>query len=143
MTAPRRVVAVLVAATVALTACSSGGSDIDAFCEEVSDLIQIDTLNFDQSAADDPAIRSGLAQTATQFERVVRASPEEVRPSAEVLAGLTRALSDAVADSDVRDPFERSQRIIAAQQQFEERLPGAAERYNAYVAQHCAPAPGG
>lgn len=140
---PRRVAALASGLALLIAACSGGGPSVDAFCREVADLLQTDALNFDASAVDDPAVRSGLAQTASQFETVVSVSPEEVRDSAEVLAGLTRALAEAVADSNARDPFERSEAILAAQQLYAEDLPDAVDEYNAYVTQHCAPAPGG
>ncbi len=124
------------------SACSADGPSVERFCREVAQLLETDLVNFEASSADDPAVRSGLARTADQFDDVVEASPEAVRPSAEVLAGLTRALSDAVNDTDPRDPFERAAAILAAQQQFEDDLPQALERYNAYVAQNCAPRPG-
>ncbi|MDG2113288.1 MAG: hypothetical protein P8N02_11820, partial [Actinomycetota bacterium] len=77
-----------------------------------------------------------------QFDDVVNASPSEIRPSVEVLAGLMRAYAQAIADTDPRDPFERSTAIAAAQQPFADDLDPALERYQAYVTQHCVPQPG-
>ena len=130
------------AALLALSACSSDGDTTVAFCEEVAELLETDALNFEASAVDDPAVRSGLARTAQQFADVARAAPDEIRGDVDVLAGLTSALAEAVTDTDPRDPFARSTAILAAQQQFEERLPAAVEAYNAVVARHCVPRPG-
>ena len=138
----RRIAASFLAVALWVSACSSDEPSAERFCSEVAQLLETDLVNFEASAADDPAVRSGLARTANQFEDVVDAAPELVRPIAEILAGLMRALSEAVNDTDPRDPFERAAALLAAQQQFEDVLPQALERYNAYVAQNCAPQPG-
>lgn len=131
------------AALVFVTACSGGGPSVDRFCRQVADLIETDALSLASSAADDPAIRSGLEQTASQLDEVVAAAPDEVRDSVEVIAGLTRALAEAVASTDQRDPFERSAELLAAQQQYDDTLGDAVDTFNTYVARHCVPQPGG
>ena len=123
--------------------CSSTTSPTEAFCREVARLVEVDLQSLDTSAADDPAVRAGLRQTADQFARVSQAAPQDVRPALEVIQGLLGAYLVAVETSDARDPFERSAAILAAQQEFSDSLPGAVDTYTAYVAQHCTPAPTG
>jgi hypothetical protein len=137
----RRVGASIVGWALVTAACTGGQPSVEDFCREVGQLIETDLVNFEFSAADDPAVRSGLARTASQLEDVEAASPDVIRPSVEVLAGLTRAYADAVAESDPHDPFERSAALLAAQQEFEDDLPDALTAYNAYVAHNCTPEP--
>ena len=124
-------------------ACSGGGPSSAGFCREVADLLTTDARSFEISAADDPATRAGLKQTAKQFEAVAAASPDDIKPSTLLLAEMTRALATAVVETDPRFPFERAAAIKAAQDPFAETLQPAIDRYNAYVARHCVPQPGG
>lgn len=138
-----RRIAVASSAALLMTACSGGEPTTERFCREVADLLETDLRNLDVSSSDDPATRSGLESTADQFEDVAAASPADIRPSVDILAGLTRAYATAIAETDIRDPFGRSAAIFAAQQEFADDLEPALERYQAYVTQHCVPSPGG
>ena len=141
MTTRRRSAAVLLTGAMLVAACSSSGLSTADFCEAVADLVAVDQLNLEASAVDDPAIRSGLERTANQFDEVADVAPDHIRPSVEVLAGLTRDLAAAIEATDPRDPFERAAAISAAQNRYADDLEGALETYNGYVAQNCAPSP--
>ncbi len=134
---------VLIGVALGAVACSDTPNPTAAFCEEVSALVEIDLRSFDTSAADDPAVRAGLRQTADQVGRVAAAAPEDIRPAVDVIEGLINGYVTAVAESDSRDPFERAAAVLAVQQEFSDDLPQAVDAYTAYVAQHCTPAPPG
>ncbi len=138
----RPVAAVLAFGLLAL-GCSGGGPSVESFCKQVYLLIEDDSFSLEASAVDDPAVRSGLERVANRLDEVVSASPDDIRPSVEVLAGLTRGFAEAIANTDQRDPFVRAEAIAAAQQQYEDDLDNAVDRFNAYVARNCVPQPGG
>ncbi len=123
-------------------AASCGGASIERFCEEVASLESADVQSLNTSASDDPAVRAELQRISSKFNDVLAVSPDEIRADVAVLAGLTAALEQVARETNSREQFERAAALLEAQAPYEDVLPGAVNRYNAYVTRRCTPAPG-
>ncbi len=130
-----------VALAATLLAASCGSTLIERFCEEVASLENADLQSLTTSATNDPAVRAELQRISSKFNDVLAASPDEIRADVAVLAGLTAALEQVARETNSREQFERAAALLAAQVPYEDVLPGAVNRYNAYVIRKCTPAP--
>ena len=148
MTARRRwilvaVAAVAVAGLMRVTVlASSNGSSVEEFCGEFAHLLLIDELSLAVNPNDDASTREAMERTARQFADAAAAAPADIQPDVQLLADLTAALSDAVADTDSRQTFDRAAALIAAQDPYLETQDTAAQRVVDYVTRNCIAAPG-
>ncbi len=108
----------------------------------MADLEDADLQSLSTPSGDDPAVRAEMQRISSKFNDVLAAAPDQIRADVAVLAGVTAALAAAVRETSSREPFERSAALLAAQADYEDVLPGAVDRYNAYVTRSCTPAPG-
>ncbi|WP_419922714.1 hypothetical protein [Candidatus Poriferisodalis sp.] len=115
---------------------------VDKFCAEFSHLLRVDQLSFDVNPSDDVEARGAMDRTARQFADAAAAAPPEISADVELLAALTEALSDAVAETSSREAFDRAAALIAAQDPFLEHQDAAAQRVSDYVTRNCTAAPG-
>ncbi|WP_419945524.1 hypothetical protein [Candidatus Poriferisodalis sp.] len=148
MTARRRwilvtVAAVAVAGVLRVTVFASDREpSVEEFCDEFAHLLLIDELSLAVNPNDDTATREAMERTARQFADAAAAAPAEIQPDMGVLADLTAALSDAVADTNARETFDRAAALIAAQDPYLETQDAAAQRVVDYVTRNCIAAPG-
>ncbi len=120
----------------------SGEPSAEEFCEEFAHLLVVDELSLTVNPNDDASARDAMDRTARQFADAAAAAPAEIRPDVQLLADLTAALRDAVADTASRETFDRAAALIAAQDPFLETQDAAAQRVIDYVTRHCIAAPG-
>ncbi|MCY4516293.1 MAG: hypothetical protein OXB99_03540 [Acidimicrobiaceae bacterium] len=120
----------------------SGEPSVEEFCGEFAHLLVVDQLSLTVNPNDDTTTREAMDRTARQFADAAAAAPLEIRPDMALLADLTAALSDAVAETASRETFDRAAALIAAQRPFLEAQDGATRRVVDYVTRHCTAAPG-
>ena len=111
-------------------------------CDEFAHLQLIDELSLAVNPNDDVSTREALERTARQFGDAAGAAPAEIQPDVQLLADLTAALSDAIADTDSRETFDRAAALISAQDPYLETQDAVAQRVVDYVTRHCIAAPG-
>lgn len=148
MTARRRWILAAVAAVAVVPAmratvfAGADGPSVEEFCDEFAHLLLIDELSLAVNSNDDASTREALERTARQFADAADAAPVEIQPDVRLLADLTAALSDAIADTDSRETFDRAAALIAAQDPYLETQDAAAQRVVDFVTRHCIAAPG-
>ena len=151
MTAPasRRRWLLAVVAVVALAALlrltlwsDSGEPSVEEFCGEFAHLLVVDELSLAVNPKDDASTREAMDRTARQFADAAAAAPAEISADMQLLADLTAALSDAVAETASRQPFDRAAALIAAQDPYLESQDAATQRVVDYVTRNCTAAPG-
>lgn len=121
---------------------SDSEASIEEFCGEFAHLLLIDELSLAVNPNDDASTREALERTARQFADAAAAAPLEIQPDVQLLADLTAALNDAIADTDARETFDRAAALIAAQDPYLETQDEAAQRVVDYVTRNCIAAPG-
>lgn len=138
----------IVVAVVAMTALlrltvwsDSGEPSVEEFCSEFAHLLVVDQLSLAVNPNDDASTREAMDRTARQFADAADAAPAEISPDMQLLADLTAALSDAVADTASRETFDRAAALIAAQDPYLETQDAAAQRVVNYVTRNCTAAP--
>ena len=137
------VAVVAMAALLRLTVWSdSGEPSVEEFCSEFAHLLVVDQLSLAVNPNDDASTREAMDRTARQFADAADAAPAEISPDMQLLADLTAALSDAVADTASRETFDRAAALIAAQDPYLETQDAAAQRVVDYVTRNCTAAPG-
>ena len=124
-----------------LFGCGTGPDPTQEFCDAVIELEAIERLSFDVSPSDDAAVRGALTQTSAQAARVAREAPLEIRGDAEVVAAFVLALTQAFDDTEFSEPLQRSARVGAVQQQFDDQLTDSVENLTAFIARRCSPSP--
>ncbi len=148
MTARRRwilvaVAAVFVAGAIRVTVLAGGGEpSVEEFCAEFAHLLVVDQLSLAVNPDDDRGTREAFDRTARQFADAAAAAPAEIRSDVQLLAGLTAALSDAVAETSSRERFDRAAAVIAAQDPFLNTQDLASQRVVDFVTRNCTAAPG-
>ena len=115
---------------------------VEKFCSEFAHLLVVDELSLTVNPNDDTSTREAMDRTARQFADAAAAAPEEIRPDMALLADLTAALSDAVAETASRETFDRAAALIAAQDPYLETQDAATQRVVDYVTRNCTAAPG-
>ena len=130
------------AALLRMTLWSGGGEpSVEEFCSEFAHLLVVDELSLDVNPNDDASTREAMDRTARQFADAAAAAPAEISADMQLLADLTAALSDAVADTASRETFDRAAALIAAQDPYLETQDAAAQRAVDYVTRNCTAAP--
>ena len=119
----------------------SGEPSVEEFCSEFAHLLVVDQLSLAVNPNDDASTREAMDRTARQFADAADAAPAEISPDMQLLADLTAALSDAVADTASRETFDRAAALIAAQDPYLETQDAAAQRVVNYVTRNCTAAP--
>lgn len=120
----------------------SGEPSVEEFCAEFAHLLVVDQLSLTVNPNDDTSTREAMDRTARQFADAAAAAPADIRPDMVLLADLTVALSEAVAETASRETFDRAAAVIAAQDPFLETQDAATQRVVDYVTRHCIAAPG-
>ena len=72
---------------------------------------------------------------------MAREAPLEIRGDAEVVAAFVLALTQAFDDTEFSEPLQRSARVGAVQQQFDDQLTDSVENLTAFIARRCSPSP--
>ena len=136
------VAVVAMAALLRLTVWSdSGEPSVEEFCSEFAHLLVVDELSLAVNPNDDASTREAMDRTARQFADAAAAAPAEISADMQLLADLTAALSDAVADTASRETFDRAAALIAAQDPYLETQDAAAQRVVNYVTRNGTAAP--
>ncbi len=120
----------------------SGEPSVEEFCAEFAHLLVVDQLSLTVNPNDDTSTREAMDRTARQFADAAAAAPAEIRSDMVLLADLTAALSEAVAETASRETFDRAAAVIAAQDPFLETQDAATQRVVDYVTRNCTAAPG-
>lgn len=121
---------------------AEGEDPVTEFCVEFAHLLRVDQLSFEVDPGDDIETRNAMDRTARQFADAAAAAPPQIQPDVQLLADLTEALSDAVAETSSLQAFDRAAALIAAQDPYLETQDAAAQRVLDYVTRHCTAAPG-
>lgn len=132
--------AVVLAAGLALAACSDGGDDVEAFCEDAKATGELADVFDTYDPADLERTADQFDQAAIAYEDLLDAAPDEVTDDLEVLAAFATDFRDGVRAADPRDPAGANAVALELEDRFAE-VEAATLALEQYVTQECLPAP--
>ncbi|MCP3934510.1 MAG: hypothetical protein GY708_03965 [Actinomycetia bacterium] len=123
-----------------VTTCSQEGRSVEAFCDQLASMHQID-LDLEAIDLDDSvAVHDSLAKFSSQFGRLAEVSPDEVSGSAETVSRFGVALADAALQANPDDPFDRAA-LLASATAAEPQAGEAMDDVAQFAARNCAATP--
>lgn len=142
MSRSRRGLAAAVAALCFFAACSDDdGRSIEAFCDRLDALGDLDTDILGVDLDDSDAVRSGLEEFSLRLTGLEAVAPDDIVNDVAQVADFGQALADAALEASPDDPFDRAALLAVASAQVPD-VDRANEAMSTYAARHCTPAPG-
>ena len=144
MTSPnrrwRRLWIVALAGVVA--ACSGDdGRSIEAFCDQLGELSDFDTVLEAVDLDDSDAVRDGLDEFKIRLTSLERVAPDDIVGEVGRVVRFGHALADAALEARPDDPFDRAALLAEASAQVPD-IASANDAVSNYVARRCTVAPG-
>ncbi len=130
------------ALAVVLAACSSDdGRSLEAFCDQLGELNDFDTVIETVDLDDSDAVRDSLDEFKIRLTSLERVAPDDIAGEVAEVVTFGRALADAALEANPDDPFDRAALLAEASAQVPD-ITAANDAVSNYVARRCTVAPG-